>query len=115
MKQVKIVQVTIEIGDGGRWDGTFVGKPTKAEVISALEAERLARRQKHVDASHAGRTNLVDTRYQNFTSMIQDYGIPKPVNRGRLVCDHNNEQIGTIQLSPGHEVYITAIGAAAAI
>jgi hypothetical protein len=112
MNETKICRVAVEVVDGGgRWERNFAGQPTSAEVIDALEDERLAKRQKHVDSGATSRATLVDSLYANLSLLITQNGLPQG-NNHEIQCEYNGERIGRIRLTVGDGICVTAAGGA---
>ena len=97
---VNIYSVTVEAVNG-RWEGTFVGKPTDDEVKVAMLDKFHILVQEEADMA---KRSALNTNFRNLIDLVTDFSLPPVATR---ICKYAGTKVGTIIVEKSGEAKIS--------
>jgi hypothetical protein len=94
MVKFAVFCVNIYIEKGARWKGHFIGRPTKQEVLDAINEDWLDQRSTLKPDDDLGR-RMSKSKFGHISQLVVDNGLPKG---STLPCTYAGLTVGSIRV-----------------
>lgn len=94
MVKFAVYCVNIHIEKGGRWKEHFIGRPTKQEVLDAINEDCLDKRSAFKPDDDIGR-RTIKKQFENLSQLVIDNGLP---NGSEIPCTYAGLTVGSIRV-----------------